>query len=67
MFMAYIALSKKLYKEENWKESVNKIISNFDFSLNNDKLSFLNDIDGNKINNYKKNKIYNLFITNGNE
>ena len=30
-------------------------------------MSFLNDIDGNKINNYKKNKIYNLFITNGNE
>ncbi len=67
MFMAYIALSKILYGKENWKESVNKILSDFDFSLNNNYLSFLKSIDSNFISNHIKKKIYNLFSINDNE
>lgn len=67
MFMSYIALSKSMYGKGSWREDVNKILSSFDFNLSNNHLSFLKDIDGSNINNYKKNKIYNLFITNDNE
>lgn len=67
MFMAYIALSRNMYGNDTWEEDVDKILSDFDFNISNNHLSFLKDTDEQGFNNYKKSKIYNLFIENGND
>lgn len=60
MFMSYIALSKNMYRIDTWKNSTNKIFSDFDFSLKNGSLDFLKKIDNQYIKKHEKDKIYSL-------
>jgi hypothetical protein len=60
MFMAYIALSKKLYGIDNWADIVFKEISSYDFTKNNENNIYISNLSSN-LNKTAKNKLYNLF------
>lgn len=60
MFLAYIGLSRRLYKQDNWKESVVNIISAYDFSKNNENNIYISNLSGN-LNKSAKNMLYKLF------
>lgn len=60
MFLAYIGLSRKLYKSDDWKESVVNIISAYDFNRNNENNIYISNLSGN-LNKATKNMLYKLF------
>jgi hypothetical protein len=60
MFMAYVALSRKLYGVDNWVDIVSKEISSYDFTKNNENNIYISNLSGN-LNKTAKNKLYNLF------
>ena len=60
MFLAYIGLSRRLYKASNWRESVVDIISAYDFSKNNENNIYISNLSGN-LNKATKNMLYKLF------
>jgi hypothetical protein len=60
MFLAYIGLSRRLYKANNWRESVIDIISAYDFGKNNENNIYISNLSGN-LNKATKNMLYKLF------
>ena len=60
MFMAYIALSRKLYQVDNWVDIVSKEVSSYDFTNNNENNIYISNLSSN-LNKTAKNKLYNLF------
>ena len=61
MFMAYIGLSRKLYRVDNWTQTVSKLLSTYDFSKDNQDNIYISNF-ANNLNKSAKNKLYNLFI-----
>ena len=60
MFLSYIALSRKLYGLNNWREIASSIISSYDFSRNNTENIYIGSISG-SLNKNTKNRLYKLF------
>ena len=60
MFLSYIALSRKLYGLNNWREIASEIISSYDFSRNNTENIYIGSISG-SLNKNTKNRLYKLF------
>ena len=60
MFIGYIALSRKLYKQDNWKSNTVKIMNSIDFSIEN---SIWKDIriNDNILNKTSRKELYKLF------
>jgi len=61
MFMGYIALSRKLYKQDDWKNKTKKIMESVDFSIDNDIWKSIK-INEDNLNKTSKNELYNIFI-----
>jgi hypothetical protein len=62
MFYGYIALSKKLQGNKEWKELLNQKIKSIDFSKENTMWREIGLINENNINKTTKKKLYSLFI-----
>jgi len=61
MFIGYIALSRKLYKQDDWKSKTVKIMNSIDFSIENSIWKNIR-IDDNILNKTSRKELYNLFI-----
>ena len=67
IFLSYIALSRKLYGNDNWRNIATQIITSYDFSRNNTDNIYIGSISGN-LNKNTKNRLYELFkVESGNE
>jgi hypothetical protein len=61
MFMGYIALSKRLYQNNNWKQIVKTIMNDVDFSIKNDNWKSIK-IEDNSLNKTSRKELYNMFL-----
>jgi predicted glycosyltransferase len=62
MFYGFIALSKKLQGNKDWKESLKQKINSIDFNKTNGLWRDIGLVGEKNINKTTKNKLYNLFI-----
>jgi len=60
MFIGYIALSRKLYKQEDWKSKTVKIMNSIDFSIENNVWKDIR-INDNILNKTSRKELYKLF------
>ena len=61
MFHGYIALSSKLYNNQNWKKILENKMQSIDFSTDNEIWKDIGILTG-KVNKSQRNKIYKLFM-----
>ena len=61
MFIGYIGLSKRFYKQDNWKNKVKDIMNNIDFSVENNIWNNIR-INDNNLNKTSRKELYNLFL-----